>query len=95
MDLIYNDFVSLNEARDKVLKDRLDAELAVAAAELGGLVDTFNAAKVAKDAYDAEEQALKDARAALDTQTPPASQSDKDAADLALTTKQGEKNAIY
>lgn len=81
MDIIYNDFVQMNQARDQVLKDRLDAELEVSAGELQGLVELFNTAKTAKDTYDTEEQALKDARAALDTADPPASQTDKDNAD--------------
>lgn len=81
MDILYQDFVRLNEARDQVLRDRLNAELAVATGELDGLKETYNTAKTAKDTWDAEDVTLKAARAALDTQTPAAEQSAKDAAD--------------
>ena len=44
----------------------LNAELEVAAGELGGLEETFNDAKADKDAYDQEEERLKEAKQALD-----------------------------
>jgi predicted nucleic acid-binding Zn-ribbon protein len=91
--LLNEDYNRINQARDQVLKDRLDADIATAAGELEGLVTAFNTATTAKAAFDAELQALKDARAALDTDTS-ATQTQKDDADALITAKNGEKAAV-
>lgn len=84
--LLDQDYQMLNQARDNVLRERLDAEIAKAAGELAGLNEVMNTAKTAYDTFEVELQALKDARAALDTDTT-ATQTQKDDADAAITAK--------
>lgn len=71
----------------------LEAELEVAAGELGGLKTTFDDAKTAKDTYDEEEERLKNEKANIDGNAD-ATDDEKAAAQQALDDHKDTKAAI-
>lgn len=65
--LLNMEFTRANDKRDNTVREKLEAELEVAAGELKGFEDTYNTLKADKDKYDEEEKKLMDERAAMDT----------------------------
>lgn len=88
--LLETEFNGLQQARDDKLTERLNAELATSAEELGGLKKLFDEAKTARDTYDTEETRLKEAKAALDNDAN-ATEEQKQDAQKALEDHQATK----
>lgn len=72
-------FQGIQDEQDALHKERLDAEIAEAAAQLDGLKEAFGTAEAAKNAYDATETELKQAVTDINANAD-ATQAEKDAA---------------